>query len=155
MYQRRQLLIQKQPDNNEDRQDITAQLQAIEHDINLITSNSDNFNQNERHIVVGTPKAKDNQRVQMQLLGKYLSSLQYEGFTRASFTKDRTYSMVCNTHDKSSAFSSCCAQVEFRSIATVKNDGRLAPWLFADRVYQLYKVTEKHPHRNSEDKQSF
>ena len=63
--------------------------------------------------------------------------------------------MVCNTHDKSSAFSSCCAQVEFRSIARVKNNGRLSPWLFADRVYQLYKVTEKHPHRNSKDKQSF
>ena len=71
--QRRQLLIQKQQlDNNEDRQDITAQLQAIEHDINLITSNSKNFNQNERHIVVGTPRAKDNQRVQAQLLGKFL-----------------------------------------------------------------------------------
>ena len=78
MLQQRQLLIQKQQlDNDEDRQDITAQLQAIEHDINLITSNSDNFNQNERHIVVGAPKAKDNQRVQAQFLGKYLSSLQY------------------------------------------------------------------------------
>ena len=77
MEQRRHLLIQEQPDNNEDHQDITAELQAIEQDINLITSNSDNFNQNERHIVVGTPKAKDNQRVQAQLLGKFLSSLQY------------------------------------------------------------------------------
>ena len=75
--QRWQPLIKKQSDNNEDHQDITAQLQDIEHNINLITSNSDNFNQNERHIVVGTPKAKDNQRVQAQLLGKFLSSLQY------------------------------------------------------------------------------
>ena len=66
--------------------------------------------------------------------------------------------MVCNSdkHDKSSgAGFSCSAQVEFRSLAIVKNNGRLAPWLYADRVYQLCKVADKQPHRKSKEEFSF
>ena len=66
--------MEEQLDNNED---ITAQLRELEEEINFISSNGNNFNQDERLVVVGTPRSNDNQRTQGQLLGKLLLSLQY------------------------------------------------------------------------------
>ena len=67
--------------------------------------------------------------------------------------------MVCKSdkHDKSSSAGfSCSAQVEFWSLAIVKNNGwLLAPWLYADRVYSLCKVTDKQLHRKTKEEFSF
>ena len=79
-----QLLKQgKMINNNEDREhhadheDITAQLLQLDESINFISSSANNFNQDERLVVVGIPHTKDNQRALSQLLGKLLLSLQY------------------------------------------------------------------------------
>ena len=82
MIQSQQFHRQEQVDNNEDREqlvdhkDITAKLQQLEENINFISSSGNNFNQNERLVVVGTPRSKDNQRTQGKLLGKHLLALQ-------------------------------------------------------------------------------
>ncbi len=62
-----------QLDNGEN---LTSQLQQLEENINFISSSGNNFNQNERLVVVGTPRSKDNQRTQGKLLGKHLLALQ-------------------------------------------------------------------------------
>ena len=69
-----QAFAQEQPDNN--NEDIAAQLQELDESINFISSSGNNFNQNERLVVVGTPRSKDNQRTQGKLLGKHLLALQ-------------------------------------------------------------------------------
>ena len=69
-----QAFAQEQPDNN--NEDINAHLQELEENINFISSSGNNFNQNERLVVVGTPRSKDNQRAQGQFLGKHLLALQ-------------------------------------------------------------------------------
>ena len=67
---------QEQVDNNEDREqlvdhkDITAKLQQLEENINFISSSGNNFNQDERLVVVGIPRTKHTQRDQGQLIGK-------------------------------------------------------------------------------------
>ena len=72
--QQLQAFAEEQPENN--NEDIAAQLQELDESINFITSSGNNFNQNERLVVVGTPRSKDNQRAQGQLLGKHLLALQ-------------------------------------------------------------------------------
>ena len=72
--EQQQELMQEQLDNNEE---ITAQLQELEENINFISSSGNNFNQDERLVVVGTPRSNDNQRTQGKLLGQLLLSLQY------------------------------------------------------------------------------
>ena len=69
-----QAFAQEQPDNN--NEDINAHLQELDENINFISSSGNNFNQNERLVVVGTPRSKDNQRAQGQFLGKHLLALQ-------------------------------------------------------------------------------
>ena len=69
-----QAFAQEQPENN--NEDITAHLQELDESINFISSSGNNFNQNERLVVVGTPRSKDNQRTQGKLLGKHLLALQ-------------------------------------------------------------------------------
>ena len=70
MIQSQQFHRQEQVDNNEDREqlvdhkDITAKLQQLEENINFISSSGNNFNQDERLVVVGIPRTKDNQRAQ-------------------------------------------------------------------------------------------
>ena len=65
---------QEQLNNNED---ITAQLQELEENIDFISSRGNNFIQDERLVVVGTLRSNDLQRTQGQLFGKLLRSLQY------------------------------------------------------------------------------
>ena len=72
--QQPQAFAEAQPDNN--NEDIAAQLQELDENINFISSSGNNFNQNERLVVVGTPRSKDNQRTQGKLLGKHLLALQ-------------------------------------------------------------------------------
>ena len=72
--QQPQAFAEAQPDNN--NEDIAAQLQELDKSINFISSSGNNFNQNERLVVVGTPRSKDNQRTQGQFLGKHLLALQ-------------------------------------------------------------------------------
>ena len=72
--QQLQAFTEEQPENN--NEDIAAQLQELDESINFISSSGNNFNQNERLVVVGTPRSKDNQRTQGQLLGKHLLALQ-------------------------------------------------------------------------------
>ena len=72
--QQLQAFAEEQPENN--NEDIAAQLQELDESINFISSSGNNFNQNERLVVVGTPRSKDNQRTQGQLLGKHLLALQ-------------------------------------------------------------------------------
>ena len=48
----------------DDHKDITSQLQQLEENINFISSSGNNFNQDERLVVVGIPRTKDNQRAQ-------------------------------------------------------------------------------------------
>ena len=69
-----QAFAQEHPDNN--NEDITAHQQELEESINFISSSGNNFNQDERLVVVGTPRSKDTQRTQGQLLGKHLQALQ-------------------------------------------------------------------------------
>ena len=54
----------------DDHKDITSQLQQLEENINFISSSGNNFNQDERLIVVGIPHTKHTQRDQGQLIGK-------------------------------------------------------------------------------------
>ena len=64
--------------------------------------------------------------------------------------------MVCKSdkHDKSNDVGfSCSAQVEFRSLAIVKNNGwLLEPWLY---IYSLCKVADKQLHRKTKEEFSF
>ena len=69
-----QAFAEEQSENN--NEDIAAQLQELDENINFISSSGNNFNQNERLVVVGTPRSKDNQRTQGKLLGKHLLALQ-------------------------------------------------------------------------------
>ena len=72
--QQLQAFAEEQSENN--NEDIAAQLQELDENINFISSSGNNFNQNERLVVVGTPRSKDNQRTQGKLLGKHLLALQ-------------------------------------------------------------------------------
>ena len=72
--QQLQAFAEEQPENN--NEDIAAQLQELDESINFISSSGNNFNQDERLVVVGTPRSKDNQRTQGKLLGKHLLALQ-------------------------------------------------------------------------------
>ena len=82
-----QLLKQEEMNNNEDHEhhhdshvnheDITAQLQQLDENIDFLSSSANNFKQDERLVVVGIPRTKDNQRALSQLLGKLFLSLQY------------------------------------------------------------------------------
>ena len=72
--EQQQTFMQEQLDNN--NEDINAHLQELDESINFISSSGNNFNQNERLVVVGTPRSKDNQRAQGKLLGKHLLALQ-------------------------------------------------------------------------------
>jgi len=54
----------KDCDQLDDHKDITSQLQQLEENINFISSSGNNFNQDERLVVVGIPRTKDNQRAQ-------------------------------------------------------------------------------------------
>ena len=72
--QQLQAFAEEQPENN--NEDIAAQLQELDESINFISSSGNNFNQNERLVVVGTPRSKDNQRTQGKLFGKHLLALQ-------------------------------------------------------------------------------
>ena len=80
MIQRPQLFKQEQKDSNDqeqlfDHKDTAKQLEQLEESINFISSSGNNFKQDERLVVVGIPRTKDNQRALGQLLGKSFLSL--------------------------------------------------------------------------------
>ena len=74
------LFKKEQKDNNDqerlvDYKDTAKQLEQLEESINFISSSGNNFKQDERLVVVGIPRTKDNQRALGQLLGKSFLSL--------------------------------------------------------------------------------
>jgi len=68
--QQEKMEYNKDHEQLDDHEDLTSQLQQLEENINFISSSGNNFNQDERLIVVGIPKTSHTQRDQAQLIGK-------------------------------------------------------------------------------------
>ena len=64
LHKQEKMKNNKDCDQLDDHKDITSQLQQLEENINFISSSGNNFNQDERLVVVGIPRTKDNQRAQ-------------------------------------------------------------------------------------------